>query len=87
MTARGHPGPLFLADGSEVRPPGTYQAEIRRVTWRFTRNNGITEGFHNKMELVSRQAYGFRNFENYRLRARVLCFWQLLGLGLAPLLA
>jgi hypothetical protein len=36
--------------------------------WRFTRNNGITEGFHDKMELINRQAYGFRNFENYRLR-------------------
>jgi transposase len=32
--------------------------------WRYTKNNGITEGFHNKMELISRQAYGFRNFEN-----------------------
>jgi transposase len=41
--------------------------------WRFTRNNGITEGFHNKMELISRQAYGFRNFENYRARVKVLC--------------
>ena len=41
--------------------------------WRFTRNNGITEGFHNKMELIDRQAYGFRNFENYRLRVKVLC--------------
>jgi transposase len=41
--------------------------------WRFTRNNGITEGFHNKMELISRQAYGFRNFENYRQRVQVLC--------------
>jgi transposase len=30
--------------------------------WRFTRNNGITEGFHNKMEMISRRAYGFRNF-------------------------
>jgi transposase len=30
--------------------------------WRFTRNNGITEGFHTKMELLQRQAYGFRNF-------------------------
>ena len=30
--------------------------------WRFTRNNGITEGFHNKMELINCQAYGFRNF-------------------------
>jgi transposase len=41
--------------------------------WRFTRNNGITEGFPNKMELISRQAYVFRNFENYRLRVKVLC--------------
>jgi transposase len=41
--------------------------------WRFTRNNGITGGFHNKMELINRQAYGFRNFENYRLRVKVLC--------------
>ena len=41
--------------------------------WRLTRNNGITEGFHNKMELINRQAYGFRNFENYRMRVQVLC--------------
>src|SRR5579862_1775890 len=41
--------------------------------WRFTRNNGITEGFHTKMELLQRQAYGFRNFNNYRLRVKVLC--------------
>lgn len=36
--------------------------------WRTTRNNGITEGFHRKMKLIQRRAYGFRNFENYRLR-------------------
>jgi transposase len=41
--------------------------------WRFTRNNGITEGFHTKMEMISRQAFGFRNFENYRKRVKVLC--------------
>jgi transposase len=41
--------------------------------WRFTRNNGITEGFHTKMELLQRQAYGFRNFQNYRLRVKVMC--------------
>ena len=40
--------------------------------WRFSKNNGITEGFHNKIELISRQAYGFRNFENYRFRVKVL---------------
>ncbi|MDD4701454.1 hypothetical protein DDIC_03790 [Desulfovibrio desulfuricans] len=25
------------------------------------------------MKLIQRRAYGFRNFENYRLRVRVLC--------------
>lgn len=53
----------------------TLQAWSQEIAamWRFTRNNGITEGFHTKMELISRQAYGFRNFENYRLRVKVLC--------------
>lgn len=41
--------------------------------WRYTRNNGITEGFHNKMEMISRRVFGFRNFENYRLRVKALC--------------
>lgn len=41
--------------------------------WRFTRNNAITEGFHTKMEVLQRQAYGFRNFQNYRLRVKVMC--------------
>jgi len=50
----------------------SWRAELVAM-WRFTRNNGITEGFHNKMELISRQAYGFRNFENYRMRVKVLC--------------
>ena len=35
--------------------------------------NGITEGFHNKMELISRRAYGFRNFNNYKIRVKALC--------------
>jgi transposase len=36
--------------------------------WRFSKSNGITEGLHNKMEMISRRAFGFRNFKNYRLR-------------------
>ena len=28
--------------------------------WRFTRNNGITEGLHTKMEVLQRHAYGSR---------------------------
>lgn len=41
--------------------------------WRFTKNNGITEGFHTKMEVIQRQAYGLQNFENYRNRVKVSC--------------
>lgn len=44
--------------------------------WRFSKTNGITEGFHNKMEMMSRRAYGFRNFENYRLRVLTHCGWD-----------
>jgi transposase len=41
--------------------------------WRFTKNNGITEGFHTKMEMLQRQAFGFRNFSSYRLRVKMMC--------------
>jgi len=44
--------------------------------WRFTKSNGITEGFHTKMEMISRRAYGFRNFQNYRTRVLVQCGWD-----------
>jgi len=44
--------------------------------WRFSKNNGITEGFHTKMEMMTRRAYGFRNFENYRLRVLTHCEWD-----------
>ena len=49
-----------------------WREEIARM-WRFTKSNGITEGFHRKMKLIQRRAYGFKNFDNYRLRVRVLC--------------
>ena len=49
-----------------------WQEEIVRM-WRFTRNNGITEGFHRKMKLIQRRAYGFRSFNNYRLRVIAQC--------------
>jgi transposase len=76
--------PRFLRAIAELRESGlaplvtlgdtlhSWSEEIARM-WRFTRSNGITEGFHNKMETISRQAYGFRNFENYRQRVQVLC--------------
>ena len=41
-----------------------WQQEIARM-WRFSKNNGITEGFHRKMKLIQRRAYGFRSFANF----------------------
>ncbi|MBI4566436.1 MAG: ISL3 family transposase [Planctomycetes bacterium] len=76
--------PIFLSYLQELRSSGfaplrqlgetleSWKEEIVRM-WRFTKNNGITEGFHTKMEMISRRAFGFRNFQNYRLRVRVLC--------------
>jgi transposase len=29
--------------------------------WRFSKSNGITEGFHTKMEMISRRAFEFRS--------------------------
>jgi len=46
--------------------------EIVRM-WRFSRNNAVTEGFHRKMKLIQRRAYGFRSFTNYRLRVLAQC--------------
>jgi transposase len=54
------------------RTLAAWQIEIGRM-WRFSRSNGITEGFHRKMKLIQRRAFGFRNFENYRRRVRALC--------------
>ncbi len=50
----------------------SWSTEIATM-WRFTRNNAITEGFHTKMEVLQRQAYGFGNFQDYRLRVKVMC--------------
>ena len=66
-------GPLknspFAALATRGRILEEWQEEIARM-WRFSRNNGITEGFRTKMEMISRRAFGFTNFYNYRLRAR-----------------
>jgi transposase len=49
--------------------------EIGRMM-RFSRSNGITEGFHTKMEMLSPRAFGFRNFQNYRNRVLAHCGWD-----------
>jgi len=35
--------------------------------------NGRTEGFNNKAKVVKRRAYGYRSFQNYRLRLLNAC--------------
>jgi transposase len=37
--------------------------------------NGVVEGINNKLKLIKRSAYGFRNFDNFR--NRVLLTWQI----------
>lgn len=70
MGMLSHQAPLELQKiGATLR---TWYAPIIRM-WRFSKNNGITEGFHRKMKLIQRRAYGYRNFENYRLRVLVEC--------------
>ncbi len=74
--ARNAVSQLHRADFEEAQILGktlaAWMDEIARM-WRFTRNNGITEGFHRKMKLIQRRAYGFRNFNNYRLRVIAQC--------------
>jgi len=60
---------LFKTLGKTLR---SWQTEILRM-FVFPYSNGVTEGFHRKMKLIQRRAYGFRNFDNYRLRVIVLC--------------
>lgn len=39
--------------------------------WRLT--NARTEGYNNKAKLVKKRAYGYKSFENYRLRLLHAC--------------
>ncbi|MGE0867531.1 MAG: transposase [Kofleriaceae bacterium] len=66
---REAPMPVLHSLATTLR---SWRDEVARM-WRFTKSNAITEGLHNKMEVISRRAYGFRNFQNYRLRVRALC--------------
>ena len=76
--------PQFLAliEQFEQSPARALAATLRSWLepivrmWRFTKSNGITEGFHTKMEMLSRRAYGFRNFENHRVRVLAQCGWN-----------
>lgn len=80
--SRKLPGFLRLIEQLKASPlhqlAGTLTSWLQPILamWRFSKNNGITEGFHTKMEMMTRRAYGFRNFENYRLRVLTHCGWN-----------
>ncbi len=65
VTLRGDP----IRDSFQNAESSCFYAKLSVL-----RNNGITEGFHRKMKLIQRRAYSFKDFENYRLRVRVLCY-------------
>jgi transposase len=67
-----------IPDVGEVKLAKTFTSWLEPIVmmWRFSKSNGPTEGFHNKMEMMTRRAYGFRNFENYRLRVMTHCGWD-----------
>lgn len=44
--------------------------------WRYPTSSGITEGCHTKAEMMSRRAFGCRNFENYQSRVLAHCGWD-----------
>ncbi len=35
--------------------------------------SGMVEGLNNKLKLIKRLAYGYRNFEHFRLRVLIEC--------------
>ena len=41
--------------------------------FKYGLTNGRTEGFNNKAKLVIKRAYGYKSFENYRLRLLNAC--------------
>lgn len=44
---------------------------VNSVVYKYS--NGITEGFNNKIKVLKRNAYGFRNFNNFRKRIMLNC--------------
>ena len=66
-----------------LKEAGTYYPESKKTIVRWIGeiisyfderiSNGVVEGINNKLKLIKRSAYGFRNFDNFR--NRVLLSW------------
>ncbi|NJK52748.1 MAG: transposase [Leptolyngbyaceae cyanobacterium SU_3_3] len=69
----------WLEDAKETFPKsvGTIENWLEEITsYFFNRTtSGVVEGINNKLKLIKRLGYGFRNFENFKLRC--LISWHL----------
>jgi transposase len=62
-----------MAATSSKASAGSPSKDDRNRWLSLDSRNSILEGLHNKMEMLSRRAYGFRKFENYRIRVLAHC--------------
>ena len=54
--------------------PKSYQTIVRWLDeilayFDHRTTQGVVEGINNKLKLIKREAYGFRNFQNFKVRA------------------
>jgi putative transposase len=56
----------------EMYLQGVSTRKVKAVTEELC-GHEFSSAIHTKMEVLQRQAYGFRNFNNYRLRVKMLC--------------
>lgn len=57
----------------------TIQSWIGEIIAYFDRitTQGMVEGVNNKLKLIKRKAYGFRNFDNFKIRSQLfmILYW------------
>lgn len=72
----------WLADAQKTFPEsvGTICRWFGEVTGYFEQRttSGVVEGINNKLKLIKRSGYGFRNFENFQLRC-LICWHLAIG--------
>ncbi len=63
----------WLKDSAQYFPEsgGTIRRWIGEIIAYFDQrtSQGVVEGINNKLKLIKRKAFGFRNFDNFRIRS------------------
>ncbi|MDY0309216.1 MAG: JAB domain-containing protein [Castellaniella sp.] len=80
----GETGVTSLAHRKEIDQASVYPRDVVKLTLLHNAKSVMLVHNHpsgsaeasTKMEMLSRRAYGFRNFENYRLRVLAQCGWN-----------